>query len=83
MSPCGGLDVGARTEFPLTGGKISMLLTEEAYLLKLGFSNLSNPTSQDDFRPLMNTLSGGDQIGHLCQDGAPLPLSVPSRPGLT
>jgi hypothetical protein len=60
------------TPFPLctAGGKISMLLTEEAYLLELGFSNSSNPTSIQDFQPLMNTLSGGDQIGHLCQDGA-------------
>lgn len=47
-----------------------MLLTEEAYLLELGFSNSSNPTSNDDFLPLINTLSGGDQIGHLCQNGA-------------
>lgn len=55
---------------PAAGGQISMLLTDEAYLLELGFSNLSSPTSNDDFLPLVNTLNGGDQIGHLCQAGA-------------
>jgi hypothetical protein len=50
----------------MTGGEISILITEDSYNLEIGWANVTNPTSNDDFKPLINTLSGGDQIGHTC-----------------
>lgn len=48
------------------GGKFSILTTDEAYFLQFGFSTLTSPTTDEQFKPMMNTLSGGDQLGHSC-----------------
>ncbi|KAJ3515942.1 hypothetical protein NLJ89_g1439 [Agrocybe chaxingu] len=66
VAPCGGLQINNRTSFPLTGGQFSLLLADEAYTVQFSYSTSSNPTSDSDFRPFMQSLTGGDQVGHTC-----------------
>ncbi|GAA6029951.1 hypothetical protein JCM8097_009185 [Rhodosporidiobolus ruineniae] len=55
--PCGGYDVGGRTDFPLTGGDIAVALQRDVYDMKIGYSFKENPTSNDDFQNLFPNVS--------------------------
>ncbi|GAA5888070.1 hypothetical protein JCM6882_000272 [Rhodosporidiobolus microsporus] len=49
VAPCGGVAIGGRTNFPLTGGDLS-------FVLQLSYSISSNPSSLSDFQPAIPVL---------------------------
>ncbi|QPG96434.1 hypothetical protein C2857_004181 [Epichloe festucae Fl1] len=80
-APCGSVDsVRNRTNFPMTGGKISLVDQKEASGVQLSISYKDNPDSDHDF----TTLIKPDELaqlkkGHKCVPVKDAPLSV--KPG--
>ncbi|GAA5912055.1 hypothetical protein JCM6882_002019 [Rhodosporidiobolus microsporus] len=54
---CGGYDLNGRTNFPISGGDISLASQRDVYDLRVGYSLSSNPTSNDDFQNLFPNVS--------------------------
>ncbi|GAA5857590.1 hypothetical protein JCM8547_004284 [Rhodosporidiobolus lusitaniae] len=70
-APCGGYDVGGRTDFPMTGGDISILLQRDVYDMKIGIAASSNPTSNSDFVNLFPNVTQ-QFIGSACYEAPDL-----------
>ncbi|KAK3377609.1 hypothetical protein B0H63DRAFT_221023 [Podospora didyma] len=75
IAPCGSVDsVGTRTLFPLKDGKVALTAQDDSYnaVLRVAFSN--NPTTQADFKTILNTVPVNEiDPGHTC-------LSIPNPP---
>ncbi|WWC87444.1 uncharacterized protein L201_002333 [Kwoniella dendrophila CBS 6074] len=54
--PCGGLPVGDRTSYPLTGGKVSLDVDTLASNVNLLYANSSDPKTFHEFSTFANTL---------------------------
>ncbi|KAH7122162.1 hypothetical protein B0J13DRAFT_648377 [Dactylonectria estremocensis] len=69
-SPCGSsASAGNRTEFPLTGGALSLVGQDDYYNAKISISYSEDPTSNDDFTTLIEEQSIADlNPGHTCID---------------
>ncbi|KAK4055557.1 hypothetical protein OIV83_000103 [Microbotryomycetes sp. JL201] len=50
VGPCGGAAQGARENFPLTGGRMSVLVRADADDLEINYSTASNPTKNSEFK---------------------------------
>ncbi|CAG8111472.1 unnamed protein product [Penicillium salamii] len=67
-APCGSsAGVTNRTEFPLTNGKVSLVLQDESYNVNLAISYNNDPTSNRDFTTLVSSSNFPDlDPGHEC-----------------
>ncbi|ORY68225.1 uncharacterized protein BCR38DRAFT_422485 [Pseudomassariella vexata] len=74
VAPCGSADGPTnRTDFPLTGGKISLVQQDESYNVQVAISYQSDPESNDDFEVLISGSRLSDlDPGHQC-----IPVSDP------
>ncbi|OAA62652.1 cytokine inducing-glycoprotein [Niveomyces insectorum RCEF 264] len=74
-APCGSVaQVGNRTDFPLTGGFVSLVDQEEAFNVQIAVSYSENPTSLDEFTALVAAPRIQDLYeGHTC-------VPVPNAP---
>ncbi|KAF4446860.1 hypothetical protein F53441_9564 [Fusarium austroafricanum] len=74
-APCGSrASAGNRTEFPMTGGAVSLVGQDDYYNSKISISYSSDPTSNDDFETLIQEKSISDlNPGHTC-------VKVPDAP---
>ncbi|GAA6024405.1 hypothetical protein JCM10207_003404 [Rhodosporidiobolus poonsookiae] len=52
-APCGGYNAEGRTDYPISGGQISLAMQRDVYDMRIGYSLKSNPTSNDDFTNLL------------------------------
>ncbi|GAA5996774.1 copper acquisition factor BIM1-like domain-containing protein [Rhodotorula paludigena] len=64
-APCGGYDLGARYEYPVSGGDIALAFQRDAYDVSVRYSLNSNPTSNDNFQDLLPNMTIG-YIGSRC-----------------
>ncbi|KAH7494837.1 hypothetical protein IWW34DRAFT_861799 [Fusarium oxysporum f. sp. albedinis] len=73
--PCGSrASSGNRTNFPLTGGAVSLVAQDDYYNTKISISYSEDPTSNDDFETLIQEKSITDlNPGHTC-------VQVPDAP---
>ncbi|GAA5912053.1 hypothetical protein JCM6882_002018 [Rhodosporidiobolus microsporus] len=51
--PCGGVEMGGRVDYPLSGGDLSLVLQRDSHNIQISYSLSSNPTSTSDFQPLI------------------------------
>ncbi|CAG7931670.1 unnamed protein product [Penicillium olsonii] len=67
-APCGSsAGVTNRTDFPLTNGKVSLVLQDESYNVNLAISYENDPTSNRDFTTLVSSSNFPDlDPGHEC-----------------
>ncbi|KAJ4329265.1 hypothetical protein N0V84_000158 [Fusarium piperis] len=67
-APCGSrASAGNRTEFPLTGGAVSLVAQDDYYDAKISISYSNDPSSNDDFETLIQERSIADlNPGHTC-----------------
>ncbi|KAF9777093.1 hypothetical protein IL306_004640 [Fusarium sp. DS 682] len=74
-APCGSrASAGNRTDFPMTGGAVSLVGQDDYYNAKISISYSSDPTSNDDFETLIQEKSIADlDPGHTC-------VQVPDAP---
>ncbi|GAA6024411.1 hypothetical protein JCM10207_003405 [Rhodosporidiobolus poonsookiae] len=55
-APCGGLAIGGRIDYPISGGDIALVLQRDAFNIQLSYSSSENPTSASEFSPLLPVL---------------------------
>ncbi|KAF7551921.1 hypothetical protein G7Z17_g4667 [Cylindrodendrum hubeiense] len=81
-APCGSKSSASnsnRTEFPLTGGALSLVAQDDYYNAKISISYSEDPTSNDDFTTLIEEQSIADlNPGHTCVDTGDLSGSASS-----
>ncbi|KAM0302782.1 hypothetical protein ACHAPM_004785 [Fusarium culmorum] len=77
-APCGSrAGAGNRTEFPLTGGAVSLVAQDDYYNTKISISYSSDPSSNNDFETLIQEKSISDlNPGHSCVKVPDAPSSV-------
>ncbi|KAL2678977.1 hypothetical protein Neosp_009731 [[Neocosmospora] mangrovei] len=77
-APCGSrASAGNRTEFPMTGGAVSLVAQDDYYDAKISISYSSDPSSNDDFETLIQAKSIADlNPGHTCVQLPDAPSSV-------
>ncbi|CEI65602.1 hypothetical protein FVEN_g8859 [Fusarium venenatum] len=77
-APCGSrAPAGNRTEFPLTGGAVSLVAQDDYYNTKISISYSNDPSSNDDFDTLIQEKSIADlNPGHSCVKVSDAPSSV-------
>ncbi|RBR26359.1 uncharacterized protein FIESC28_00859 [Fusarium coffeatum] len=77
-APCGSrTSAGNRTEFPLTGGAISLVAQDDYYNSKISISYKDDPASNSDFQTLIQDKSIADlNPGHSCVQVPDAPSSV-------
>ncbi|GAA5826230.1 hypothetical protein JCM11251_007218 [Rhodosporidiobolus azoricus] len=63
--PCGGYNLNGRSDFPISGGDVSIALQRDVYDMKVGYSLSSNPNSNDDFVNLFSNVTV-QYIGSYC-----------------
>ncbi|GAA5826233.1 hypothetical protein JCM11251_007219 [Rhodosporidiobolus azoricus] len=51
--PCGGVEMGGRIDYPLSGGDLSLVLQRDCHNIQISYSLSSDPTSTSDFQPLI------------------------------
>ncbi|CRK30475.1 hypothetical protein HYQ45_011439 [Verticillium longisporum] len=73
-APCGGAQLGERTAFPLTNGRLALVTQDNTRAVHVGVSYSNNPTSASDFE----TFYGPDQVGAL--DLGHTCITVPDHP---
>ncbi|GAB0135710.1 hypothetical protein EsDP_00004037 [Epichloe bromicola] len=80
-APCGSVEsVGNRTNFPLTGGKVSLVDQKKASRVTLSISYKDNPGSDHDFATLIEPEKFAElNPGHACVPVKDAPSSV--KPG--
>ncbi|WWC59838.1 uncharacterized protein I303_102400 [Kwoniella dejecticola CBS 10117] len=66
--PCGGLPVGDRTAYPLSGGKVSLDIDTLAANVNLLYANSSDPKTFHEFSTFANTLLDVSE-GGWCGEG--------------
>ncbi|KAM0788936.1 hypothetical protein ACM66B_003011 [Microbotryomycetes sp. NB124-2] len=67
--PCGGAALGAREDFPLTGGRMSVLVRADADDLEINYSTESNPTKNGQFKMAIHGFTNTTFRGHHCLAG--------------
>ncbi|KAI9736628.1 MAG: hypothetical protein M1834_000832 [Cirrosporium novae-zelandiae] len=67
-APCGSsAGVGNRTNFPLTGGYVSLVIQDDSWNVEVAVSYDNNPTSNSDFSMLINSSRIAEvEPGHQC-----------------
>ncbi|KAK0752371.1 hypothetical protein B0T18DRAFT_436438 [Schizothecium vesticola] len=75
-APCGSVEgPGKRVQFPLTGGRISLVAQDDSYETMIAISYKNDPRSQSDFTPLTPPIRELDP-GHTCLPLPPPPSSI-------
>ncbi|KAJ3521354.1 hypothetical protein NM208_g13328 [Fusarium decemcellulare] len=78
QAPCGSrASPGNRTDFPITGGAVSLVAQDDYYNTKISISYSDDPESNDDFETLIESKSISDlNPGHTCVELDKLSSSV-------
>ncbi|GAA5857589.1 hypothetical protein JCM8547_004283 [Rhodosporidiobolus lusitaniae] len=56
VEPCGGVALGGRINYPISGGDISLVLQRDAFDIQVSYSGSADPSSNSDFSPLIPVL---------------------------
>ncbi|KAM0284871.1 hypothetical protein ACHAQH_001792 [Verticillium albo-atrum] len=73
-APCGGAQLGDRTAFPLTNGRLALVTQDNTRAVHVAVSYNNNPTSADDFETFYGPNEIGSlDLGHTC-------ITVPDHP---
>ncbi|KAI6756946.1 hypothetical protein HG530_011544 [Fusarium avenaceum] len=77
-APCGSrASAGNRTDFPLSGGAISLVAQDDYYNTKISISYSNDPASNDDFDTLIQESSIADlNPGHSCVEVPDAPSKI-------
>ncbi|VVT56303.1 uncharacterized protein SAPINGB_P004947 [Magnusiomyces paraingens] len=78
VAPCGSsAQVGNRTTFPLTGGKVLLVAQDDAWDIKVAISFKSNPTSMNDFQDWFSSnITNELEVAHSCYSTPNVPSTV-------
>ncbi|KAK4056618.1 hypothetical protein OIO90_002466 [Microbotryomycetes sp. JL221] len=79
VGPCGGAAQAAREDFPLSGGRMSVLVRADADNLEINYSSEQNPTKNGQFKMAVHEFQNTTFRGHHClaaPDFASLGLKV-------